>query len=64
MPAGLVAAIDEACRMAGINTDPYLPAKGSVELPELVLQIGEVSVSVKQYPNGILLPRQVERQNL
>src|SRR3978361_1387612 len=29
MPAASVAAINEACRMAGVNTDPYLPAKGS-----------------------------------
>jgi hypothetical protein len=64
MPAASVAAIHEACRTAGINTDPYLPTAGSVESPELVLQIGEVSVSVKRYPNRILLHRQVERQNL
>lgn len=64
MPAASVAAIHEACRTAGINTDPYLPAEGSVESPELVLQIGEVSISVKRHPNGILLPRQVERRNL
>jgi hypothetical protein len=64
MPAASVAAIHEACRTAGINMDPYLPAERSVELPELVLQIGEVSISVKRHPNGILLPRQVERRNL
>jgi hypothetical protein len=56
MPASSVAEIHEACRTAAINMDPYLPAEGSVELPELVLQIGEVSVSVKLYSNGILLP--------
>jgi hypothetical protein len=50
--------------MAAINTDPYLPVEGSVELPELVLQKGEVSVSVNRYPNRILLPCQVKRWNL
>src|SRR6266852_1882443 len=47
MPAASVAAIHEACRTAGVNTDPYFPTEGSVELLQLVLQIGEASVSVK-----------------
>jgi hypothetical protein len=64
IPRASVAAIHEACRMAEINTDLYLPTEESIESSEMVLQIGEISALVKRYPNEILLRQQVKRQNL